>query len=54
MNAEVLAQGLGLDLPHTLEVIHGSTATNGQLKINFHRKVLKDSMDPRCPVRILA
>lgn len=48
MNAEALAlsQRFGLDLEKTLEVIHGTTATNGQLKINYATKVLKDDTDP--------
>ena len=42
MNAEALAlsQRFGLDLAKTLDVIHGTTATNGQLKINWPNKVL--------------
>jgi 4-hydroxybutyrate dehydrogenase/sulfolactaldehyde 3-reductase len=42
LNAEALAlsQRFGLDLGKTLEVIHGTTATNGQLKINWPNKVL--------------
>lgn len=42
LNAEALAlsQRLGLDLAKTLEVIHGTTATNGQLKLNWPGKVL--------------
>jgi 4-hydroxybutyrate dehydrogenase/sulfolactaldehyde 3-reductase len=48
MNAEALAlaQRFGLSLERTLEVIHGTTATNGQLKINFATKVLADDTDP--------
>jgi 4-hydroxybutyrate dehydrogenase/sulfolactaldehyde 3-reductase len=42
MNAEALAlaQKFGLDLERTLEVLHGTTATNGQLKTNWPNKVL--------------
>lgn len=42
MNAEVLTltNAYGLDLETTLDVIHGTTATNGQLKLNFATKVL--------------
>ena len=42
LNAEALAlaQRFNLDLGKTLEVIHGTTATNGQLKINWPNKVL--------------
>lgn len=42
MNAEVLtlAKAYGLDLETTLDVIHGTSATNGQLKLNFATKVL--------------
>lgn len=42
MNAEALAlaQRFGLDLERTLEVLHGTTATNGQLKLNWPAKVL--------------
>jgi len=48
MNAEALAlaQRFGLDLARTLEVIHGTTATNGQLKINYATKVLADDIEP--------
>ena len=48
LNAEALAlsQRFGLDLRTTLEVIHGTTATNGQLKINWPNKVLKGDTDP--------
>ena len=47
-NAEALAlsQRFGLSLEKTLEVIHGTTATNGQLKIAFPAKVLKGDTDP--------
>jgi 4-hydroxybutyrate dehydrogenase / sulfolactaldehyde 3-reductase len=43
LNAEALAlaQRFGLDLRKTLEVIDGTTAFNGQLRINWPSKVLK-------------
>lgn len=48
MNAEALAltQRFGLDLAKTLDVIHGTTATNGQLKINYATKVLTGDTEP--------
>lgn len=48
LNAEALAltQRFGLDLATTLEVIHGTTATNGQLKINWPNKVLAGDTSP--------
>jgi 4-hydroxybutyrate dehydrogenase/sulfolactaldehyde 3-reductase len=48
LNAEALAlsQRFGLDLTKTLDVIHGTTATNGQLKINFPSKVLAGDTSP--------
>jgi 4-hydroxybutyrate dehydrogenase / sulfolactaldehyde 3-reductase len=48
MNAEALAlsQRFGLDLGKTLDVIHGTTATNGQLKINYATKVLSGDIEP--------
>jgi 4-hydroxybutyrate dehydrogenase/sulfolactaldehyde 3-reductase len=48
LNAEALAlsQRLGLSLQTTLEVIHGTTATNGQLKVAWPAKVLKGDLDP--------
>jgi 4-hydroxybutyrate dehydrogenase / sulfolactaldehyde 3-reductase len=48
LNAEALAlsQRFGLDLEKTLEVIHGTTATNGQLKLNWANKVLKGDIEP--------
>lgn len=47
-NAEALAlsQRFGLDLEKTLDVIHGTTATNGQLKIAWPSKVLKGDTQP--------
>ena len=48
MNAEALtlAQKFGLSLERTLEVIHGTTATNGQLKIAWPTKVFKGDTEP--------
>lgn len=48
MNAEALAlaEGFGLDLEKTLDVVHGTTATNGQLKLNYATKVLVDDTEP--------
>jgi len=48
LNAEALAlsQKFKLNLDTTLEVVHGTTATNGQLKINWPNKVLRNDTDP--------
>jgi 4-hydroxybutyrate dehydrogenase/sulfolactaldehyde 3-reductase len=48
MNAEAIAlsQRFGLSLPKTLDVIHGTTATNGQLKLAWPTKVLKGDVEP--------
>ncbi len=48
LNAEAIAlsQRFGLTLENTLDVIHGTTATNGQLKIAWPMKVLKGDVDP--------
>lgn len=48
LNAEALAlsQRFGLSLERTLDVIHGTTATNGQLKINWPNKVLAGDVQP--------
>lgn len=48
LNAEAIAlsQRFGLSLERTLEVIHGTTATNGQLKIAWPLKVLKGDTAP--------
>jgi len=48
MNAEAIAlsQRFGLSLEKTLEVIHGTTATNGQLKLAWATKVLKGDTAP--------
>lgn len=47
-NAEAIAlsQRFGLTLEKTLDVIHGTTATNGQLKIAWPSKVLKGDVAP--------
>jgi 4-hydroxybutyrate dehydrogenase/sulfolactaldehyde 3-reductase len=48
LNAEAVAlsQRFGLTLEKTLDVIHGTTATNGQLKIAWPLKVLKGDVSP--------
>ncbi len=48
LNAEAVAlsQRFGLDLAKTLDVIHGTTATNGQLKIAWPAKVLAGDTAP--------
>ncbi|ONG53573.1 hydroxyacid dehydrogenase [Pseudoroseomonas deserti] len=48
MNAEALAlsQRFGLALETTLEVLYGTTAVNGQLKIAWPSKVLKGDIEP--------
>lgn len=48
MNAEALAlsQRFGLTLETTLEVLHGTTATNGQLKLNWATKSLAGDVEP--------
>jgi 4-hydroxybutyrate dehydrogenase/sulfolactaldehyde 3-reductase len=48
LNAEALAltQRLGLDLEKTLEVINGTTAYNGQLRVNWPSKVLAGDISP--------
>ena len=48
LNAEAIAlsQRFGLSLEKTLEVVHGTTATNGQLKIAWPTKVLKNDLEP--------
>lgn len=47
-NAEALAlaQRFGLNLEKTLEVLYGTTATNGQLKIAWPAKVLAGDIEP--------
>jgi 4-hydroxybutyrate dehydrogenase/sulfolactaldehyde 3-reductase len=44
--AIALSQRFGLSLEKTLDVIHGTTATNGQLKIAWPSKVLKGDTAP--------
>lgn len=48
MNAEALtlAQRFGLDLDSTLDVLYGTTATNGQLKIAWPAKSLAGDVAP--------
>jgi len=48
LNAEALtlSQRFGLSLGKTLDVIYGTTATNGQLKIAWPDKVLKGDTSP--------
>lgn len=48
LNAETLtlAQRFGLDLELAINVINGTTATNGHLKTNFPNKVLKGDISP--------
>jgi 4-hydroxybutyrate dehydrogenase/sulfolactaldehyde 3-reductase len=48
LNAEALslATAFGLDLEKTLEVLHGTTATNGQLKVNWPNKALAGDIEP--------
>ncbi|HVL57986.1 MAG TPA: NAD(P)-binding domain-containing protein [Burkholderiaceae bacterium] len=48
LNAEALAlaQAFGLSLDKTLEVIYGTTAVNGQLKIGWPVKVLAGDIEP--------
>lgn len=48
LNAEALSlvTAFGLDLEKTLEVLHGTTATNGQLKVNWPNKVLAGDTEP--------
>lgn len=48
LNAEALAlsQRFGLDLARTLEVLYGTTAVNGQLKIAWPAKVLAGDTEP--------
>jgi 4-hydroxybutyrate dehydrogenase/sulfolactaldehyde 3-reductase len=48
LNAEALtlSQRFGLSLEKTLDVIYGTTATNGQLKIAWPDKVLKGDIAP--------
>ncbi len=48
LNAEALAlsQRFGLDLVRTLDVLYGTTATNGQLRLNWPNKVLAGDTSP--------
>ncbi len=48
LNAEALAlsQSFGLDLDKTLEVINGTSAINGQLRLNWVNKVLIGDITP--------
>jgi 4-hydroxybutyrate dehydrogenase/sulfolactaldehyde 3-reductase len=48
LNAEALAlsQRFGLSLEKTLEVVYGTTATNGQLRMAWPNKVLKGDIEP--------
>lgn len=47
-NAEAVAlsQRFGLSLEKTLDVVHGTTATNGQLKMAWATKVFKGDTEP--------
>ena len=44
--ALTLMQAFGLDLERSLEVIHGTTATNGQLRMNYATKALAGDIEP--------
>lgn len=48
VNAEALAlsQRFDLDIVKTLQVLNGTSATNGQLRMNFPNKVLKGDTSP--------
>ncbi len=48
LNAEALAlsQRFELDLTKTLNVLYNTTATNGQLKVNWPNKVLSGDIEP--------
>ncbi len=48
VNAEALAlsQRFGLDITKTLQVLLGTSATNGQLRMNFANKVLQGDTTP--------
>ncbi|MDM0028352.1 NAD(P)-dependent oxidoreductase [Variovorax saccharolyticus] len=48
MNGEALAlsQRFGLDLANTLQVLYGTSASNGQLRMNFPNKVLVGDTTP--------
>ncbi|MFO0997065.1 MAG: NAD(P)-dependent oxidoreductase [Alphaproteobacteria bacterium] len=44
--ALTLARRFGLDIAKTLEVIHGTTATSGALRLTFPAKVFKGDAEP--------
>lgn len=48
VNAEALAlsQRFGLDITRTLQVLYGTSANNGQLRLNFPNKVLAGDTSP--------
>lgn len=48
VNAEALAlsQSFGLDITRTLQVLYGTSASNGQLRMNFPNKVLAGDTAP--------
>jgi len=48
LNAEALTlmQRFGLDLKTTIDVLNGTTATNGQFNMNYANKVLKGDTEP--------
>lgn len=48
VNAEALAlsQRFGLDITRTLQVLYGTSASNGQLRMNFPNKVLAGDTKP--------
>ncbi|MBB4514208.1 NAD(P)-dependent oxidoreductase [Paraburkholderia fungorum] len=48
VNAEALAlsQRFGLDITRTLQVLYGTSASNGQLRMNFPNKVLAGDTTP--------
>lgn len=48
LNAEALAlnERFGLSLERTIDVLSGTTAVNGQLKMNWPSKVLKGDIEP--------
>lgn len=48
VNGEALAlsQRFGLDITKTLQVLYGTSATNGQLRMNFPNKVLAGDTSP--------
>jgi len=54
VNAEALAliQSFGLGLQQTLDVVNGTTATNGHLVSNYPAKVLGGDLDPGFRVKL--